>query len=355
MAASPPRPASRAPQLPDYTSPEVAADGRVTLRYYHETARNVWCEAEWNDWAPVPLRRGPDALWTCTSEPVAPDIYEYNLFADGARVIDYQNPATKNRFTFFAHVPGPEPAIYDARPVPHGTVHRHWYHSAVTGTARRIHVYTPPGYEAETARRYPLLFLLHGAGDDDEGWTRTGRANFILDYLVAEGRARPMVVAMPDGHVFGTKWKEDRATKLRAFVADFYEHLMPEVERLYRVSHERNERAMAGLSMGGGQAICAGLTRPRMFGAFGLFSSGLWPEVTPMLQAALPELRENPPATLWVGIGRRDFLYGHCMLLRETLEAAGIPFTYYEDDTAHSWRTWRDYLQRFAPLLFREP
>jgi enterochelin esterase family protein len=317
----------------------------------------VWCEAEWNDWAPVELQRDPSGIWECISWPQASEIYEYNLFADGARVIDYKNPATKNQFTSLVHVPGPGPAIFEARQVPHGTVHVHWYHSAITGAPRRMHVYTPPGYETDTAHRYPVLYLLHGAGDDDEGWTRVGRANFILDNLLSEGRVRPMVVAMPDGHILGTgaNWKENRGAKLRAFAADFFECLMPEVERLYRAGGGRKERAMAGLSMGGGQTICTGMARPGDFGAIGLFSSGLWPEVTPLLEKALPELREQPPELLWIGMGRRDFLYDHCGELRRMLMAAGIPFTYHEDDTTHSWRTWRDYLQRFAPLLFREP
>jgi enterochelin esterase family protein len=355
MHASSPKPASQAQQVPDYISPEVAADGSVTLRYYHPSAREVWCEAEWSDWTPIPLRRDGGGLWSCLCDPIAPDIYEYNLFADGARVIDYQNPFTKNRFTALVEVPGPQHAPYAIQEVPHGTVHLHWYQSAITGAPRRMHVYTPPGYETDTARRYPVLYLLHGAGDDDEGWIRVGRANFILDNLIAQGQARPMVVAMPNGHLFGTNWKESRGTKLRAFAADFYEHVMPEVERLYRVGGGRKERAMAGLSMGGGQTVSTGMTRPGTFGAFGLFSSGLWPEVTPLLEAALPALRENLPGVLWIGIGRRDFLYGHCEMLRRTLTVAGVPFTAYEDETGHSWRTWRDYLERFAPLLFREP
>lgn len=347
------RPASRAPQVPDYLSPEVAPDGRVTIRYFHPAAKRVWCEGEWSDWEPMAMRTDENGMWACATEPLAADIYEYSLFADGARVIDYQNPACKNRFTFFAHVPGS--GLHEAREVPHGTVHVHWYHSAVTGTPRRMHVYTPPGYEGAALEQYPALYLLHGAGDDDEGWVRTGRANFILDNLLAEGRVRPMVVAMPDGHVLGTNWKERRGTKVRAFTADFYQYAMPEVERCYRVGKEPKDRAMAGLSMGGGQTISTGMTRPGMFSAFGLFSSGLWPEVTPLLEEALPALRENPPGVLWVGIGRRDFLFDHCSLLRRTLEAAGVPFIYHEDDTAHSWRAWRDYLGRFAPLLFRGP
>jgi enterochelin esterase family protein len=354
MAAPSPKPASQAPQIPEYLSPEVAADGRVTIRYYYPTAGKVWCEAEWNDWAPIPLRPEGGGLWS-VSVLLEPGIYEYNLFVNGARVIDYQNPVTKNRFTSLVEVPGPQPALYDLRDVPHGTVHVHWYHSAVAGGPRRMHVYTPPGYETDTSRRYPVLYLLHGAGDDDEGWIRIGRANLILDNLLAEGRVRPMVVAMPYGHLFGTNWKEARGTKLRAFAADFYEHAMPGVERLYRAGGERNQRAMAGLSMGGGQTISTGMTRPGTFSAFGLFSSGLWPEVTPRLEEALPALRENPPEVLWIGIGRRDFLYDRCTMLRRTLAVAKVPFISYEDETAHSWRTWRDYLERFAPLLFHGP
>lgn len=343
-------------QAPDYRSPEVTPDRRVIIRYLHPAARSVRCEAEWNDWNRVALGRGHDGLWSCTSQPLAPDIYEYNLFSDGARVLDPQNPFTKNRFTSLVHIPGAEPAIFESRPdVPHGAVHIHWYHSVITGAARRMHVYTPPGYETDTGRGYPVLYLLHGAGETDSGWTRIGRANFILDNLIAQGRARPMILAMPHGHIFGTNWKEDRGTKIRAFAADFFEHIMPSVERLYRVVPNRAHRAMAGLSMGGGQTIATGLARPATFSAFGLFSSGLWPELSPILEAALPDLRQDPPALLWVGIGRRDFLYNHCALLRQTLDSAAISHTYHEDDSTHSWRTWRGYLERFAPLIFPNP
>lgn len=347
------QPASQAPSVPDYVSPQVAEDGRVTIRYYHPGAKKVWCEGEWCGGAPQAMLMDRDGLWSCTTEPLAPDIYEYSLFADGARAVDYQNTAMKNRFTHFAQVPGAR--AHEEKGVPHGTVHVHRYHSAVTGSMRRMHVYTPPGYERELAAPYPVLYLLHGAGDDDGSWIRTGRLNFILDNLVAEGRARPMIVAMPDGHVFGTNWKEGREAKLRAFAADFHDHALPLVERLYRVGVQREHRAMAGLSMGGGQTISTGMTRPAQFGAFGLFSSGLWPEVTPLVEKALPDLRANAPAVLWIGIGRRDFLFGHCATLRRMLEGARVPYLYHEDDTTHSWRTWRDYLERFAPLLFRQP
>jgi enterochelin esterase family protein len=354
MATLASKSASRAPQVPDYLSPEVASDGSVTIRYYHPWARAVWCEADWNNWQPIAMQRDAEGLWSCVAGPLEPDIYEYCLFADGARVIDYQNPATKNRFTSFLEIP-PSHSSHNSPDVPHGATHIHWHHSAVTGTARRMHVYTPPGYEAALDRRYPVLYLFHGAGDDDEAWVRTGRVNFILDNLLAAGRAQPMIVAMPDGHLLGRDWKENRGTKVRAFTAEFYEYVLPQVERLYRVSTGPGDRAMAGLSMGGGQTLATGLTRPSLFSAFGLFSSGLWPEVTPLLEEALPQLRAAPPAVLWIGIGRRDFLYGHCAALTRRLEVAGIPFTYHEDDTAHSWRTWRDYLERFAPLLFRGP
>ena len=234
-----------------------------------------------------------------------------------------------------------------------GTTHEHWYPSVVTGEQRRLRVYTPPGYETDSAPAYPVLYLLHGMGGDVDAWLREGRANFIMDTLLAEGRARPMLIAMPDGHFFGTDWKERRGTKIRAFNAELYQSVIPEVERLYRVGRAAKDRALAGLSMGGGQTISAGMTRPEMFRAFGIFSAGLWPEVTPLLEAALPQLRATPPAPLWIGIGRNDPLYGHCVMLRRMLEVAGIPFTYHEDDTGHTWDAWRDYLERFAPLLFQ--
>jgi len=352
MAASPLKSASRAPEIPEYRSPEVAPDGRVTVRYYHPAAREVSCEWDWKNWAPTPMQRDAAGLWSCTTEPLPPDIYEYSLFADGARVIDYQNPSSKNRFAFFAHVPGGR--IFEPRGAPHGTVHTHWYRSPVTGGPRRMHVYTPPGYEAG-GEPLPALYLLHGAGDDDETWVRTGRMNFIMDNLLAEGRARPTVVVMPDGHILGANWKEDREAKIRAFAEEFHRAVIPEAERLYRIAAGPKLRAMAGLSMGGGQTLAVGMTRPEMFGAFGLFSSGLWPEITPMIEAALPQLRAHAPDPLWIGIGRRDFLYEHCALLRRTLDQGGVQYGCHEDDSTHCWRTWRDYLERFAPLLFRGP
>jgi enterochelin esterase family protein len=340
------------PQPPNYLSPEVSEDGKVTIRLHHPTAKAVWCEADWKDGEPMAMHRDSTGLWTCTTDPLAPDIYEYSLFADGARVIDTQNRAAKNGLTSLLHVPGPR--AHEARQVTHGTVHLHWYPSEVAGHDRRMHIYTPPGYETGLVREYPVLYLFHGAGDDDSAWTQVGRLNFIMDNLIAEGRVRPMVVAMPDGHVLGRNWKEDRGTKLRAFTAEFYQHILPQAEAFYRVRRESPARAMAGLSMGGGQTISTGLTRPGMFSAFGIFSAGLWPEVTPLLEEAMLDLAQNPPETLWIAIGRKDFVFEHCAQLRTAITAGNVPFTYHEDDSSHTWRAWRDYLERFAPLLFRD-
>src|SRR5271170_88160 len=161
MAITPP---SRALEVPDYLSPEVTPDGRVIIRYYHPAARAVWCKADWNDWEPVAMRADAGGIWSYTSEQLPPDLYEYSIIADGALVVDYKNPATKNRFSSFVHVPGSR--LLEPGDAAHGAVHLHWYHSDVTGTVRRMHVYTPPGYGADAAQ-YPVLYLLHGAGDDD--------------------------------------------------------------------------------------------------------------------------------------------------------------------------------------------
>jgi enterochelin esterase-like enzyme len=351
MATPLPKPGSRAPVVPEYRSPEVGDDRRVTIRYYHPDAKEVWCEGEWSAWNPLPLRPGAGGLWSCTTGPLAPGLYEYSLFADGARVVDYHNAATKNRFAQLVEVPGR--GADEMTEVPHGEMHIHWYHSTVSGGTRRIHIYTPPGYDA--AREYPVLYLLHGSGDDDESWMRIGRGNFIMDNLLALGRAVPMIVAMPDGHPLGPNWKDQRARKVAAFATELHDHVIPLVEGRYPAGKSAKRRAMAGLSMGGGQTIAAGLPRPDVFSAFGLFSSGLWPEITPLLEPALPALAANPPSLLWIGIGTGDFLYGHCATLRRVLEAARVPFAYHEDGTGHAWSTWRDYLERFVPLLFRHP
>ena len=340
--------------IPDYHSPGVDADGRVTLRYFHPGAQAVWYQAEWNANAPAPLHRQESGIWSATSDPLPPDIYEYSLFVDGIPAADLRNPWGRHRFASLVQVTGLSPAAYDLQDVPHGATHVHWYHSSATGDTRRVHVYTPPGYEL-TSTRYPVLYLLHGSGDDDATWIETGRLPWMVDNLIAEGRALPMLVVMPYGHAGGKIWKEDRTKKIALFSQDLHECVLPLIEERYRTLPGAENRAMAGLSMGGGQTICAGLTRPDLFQDFGIFSAGVWPEVDPLLTSALGALRAAPPKVLWIGMGRRDFLYPRCTLLRERLAAAGVPFDYYEDESTHSWRAWRDYLPSLRAAALSRP
>lgn len=341
-------------EIPDYTSPEVDAESRVTVRYFQPRAQTLWLQAEWNDLQPAAMHRDAAGLWSITSQRLKPEIYEYSLFADGVPVADGRNPWARHVFASLVQIRGVGPAAWDLREVPHGSTHTHWYASGATGETRRLHVYTPPGYE-EGTERYPVLYLLHGSGDDDASWIQTGRVHWMLDNLIAQGEAVPMIVAMPYGHAGGKVWKEDRARKIALFSADFHEAVIPFVEGRYRTRQEAPNRAMAGLSMGGGQTICAGLTRPDLFKAFGIFSAGLWPEAAPFLRPALGALRACLPSVLWIGIGRRDFLYPRCQELRRELAEAGVPFQYHEDGSSHTWQPWRDYFLRFARLLFRTP
>src|SRR3982751_2718154 len=287
--------AAQRPQAPRFTSPEVATDRRITFRLYAPQAQAVRLAAgdipgTQGAGAPAPVK-GENRVWEVTVGPVEPGAYRYTFNVDGVATIDPPNPSTSesnNNTWSLVAVPGSD--LWDTRDVPHGAVAAVTYKSSALGRFRRMHVYTPPGYELGR-ETYPVFYLLHGAGDSDDSWGTVGRAGFILDNLIATKQARPMVVVMPAGHTPGVTGSAVGRTATENFVNDFVGDVMPYVESHYRVLKDRSNTAIAGLSMGGTQTLAVSVPRLERFGYIGVFSSGLigaFPQLAAAARGAAP-------------------------------------------------------------------
>ena len=356
---SPPPP----PPPPPVRSPEVHADGRVTFRFRAPNAKQVSLTREGA--APQAMQRSEDGIWTVTVGPLEPDFYGYAFEADGVSLLDPVNPLLKPNLLHtqnMVHVPGPPSLPWEVRPVPRGAVHRHFYRSAVVGDDRDFYVYTPPGYSAGGQDRYPVLYLLHGFSDDASGWTAVGRAHVILDGLIAEQRARRMLVVMPLGYgapefvARGFGVFRDAALRRRnydRFREALLTEVVPEVERTYRGAADRESRAVAGLSMGGTESLVVGLNELERFAWIGAFSSG---GLSEDFAADFPGLDAKANARLrllWIGCGTEDRLLDVNRRLRQWLQARDVEHTAVETPGGHTWMVWRRYLATFVPLLFR--
>ncbi len=361
---SPPVPAFRPSPNDTLISPEVSPDRQITLRLYAPNAKAVRVRGEWITGSAemmkgVELQRADDGVWSASVGPVAPGVYRYSFLVDGMRVADPRNPAASQSLRFvqsMVAVPGLD--YQDVREVPHGSVASVWYHSKALGTLRRMHVYTPPGYDADN-KRYPVFYLLHGAGDSDHSWSTVGHAGFILDNLIAAGRARPMIVVMPAGHTTKTfVFGDPKGLDTALFEKDFLEDVMPLVESRYRVRAGRQHRAIAGLSMGGMQTLNIALTNLSKFAYIGVFSSGLFAQFREPFEKRHAAQLDNAQAkkglkVFWFATGKQDFLLRETHATVEMLKRHGFSPDYRETGGAHSWENWRDYLNEFAPKLFR--
>lgn len=373
-AAPPPR--FPMPQGPRVTSPEVAADGRVTFRILAPKAQSVRLLGDVPSDGPAApmqppagraLTQGAEGVWEVTV-PLAPGAWRYNFNVDGVSVIDPRNPSTSesNENTWsLVHVPGAD--FMDTKPVPHGGVAAVTYYSTALKRFRRMHVYTPPGYETST-ERYPVFYLLHGAFDCDDSWWTVGRAGFILDNLIAAGKAKPMIVVMPAGHTGPFTFNPGAPRPpVDEFTADFKADVVPHVEKTYRVLAGRQSRAIAGLSMGGAQTLGIAIPDLDKYAYFGVFSSGVF-GITgggPMPMPPGPGFEEQHAKMLddpalkkglkvaWFATGKDDFLIETSRATVAMLKKHGFDVTFKETAGAHTWTNWREYLNEFAPLLFR--
>ncbi|HEY3835623.1 MAG TPA: alpha/beta hydrolase-fold protein [Bryobacteraceae bacterium] len=341
-------------------SPEIAADRMVTFRVLAPAALEVTLTGEFMKGS-KPLVKDDHGLWSVTVGPIEPEIYNYNLTIDGVRTLDPNNPNVKSGSTpstiqSILEVRGPHPAFYDAQSVPHGEIRTHWYDSKSLQTTRRLTVYTPPGYDRAAGTQYPVLYLFHGANADETAWTRLGHVNLILDNLLAAGKSKPFLVVMPFGYgVPPGSGPAAPGANTAAFSRDLLEDVIPFMESHYRAYRDREHRAIAGLSMGGGESLAIGLNHLELFAYVGAFSAGIR---TNEFQSNYGKFVGDPKTAnqklrlLWIGCGSDDSLFPASESLGKMLDDAGIKHVFHKSGGAHTWINWRQYLDTFAPLLF---
>ena len=357
--------AMRAPLV---VSPEVADDHSVTFRVLSEKANEVTLNGSWMGFGTtVPLTKGAQGVWSVTIDPLPSSMYHYNFFIDGVAAIDPTNSQALRDGTRYASllmVPGEESAVFQLNDTPHGNISQVWYESPTLDVDRRMYVYTPPGYDSGKDS-YPVLYLLHGAGGDEDAWTALGRANLILDNLIASGKSKPMIVVMTNGNAWQTSTlrnipgqpvptRETRAQYQGKFEKSLVEDVVPYIEKNYRVKADKDHRALAGLSMGGGHTITASINYPGTFGYIGVFSSGIFDADADMaeMEKKFLALKNSGVTKYWVACGKDDFVMESNKRLLAMLDKTGFEHEYFENEGGHTWANWRTYLSMFAPMLF---
>ena len=389
-ARQPPAQAGRGrggPAGPVVVSPLVNPDRSVTLRLFAPKATEVIVTGELATASPPKvMTKGDDGIWTATLGPVPPDVYTYAFNVDGVNTTDPRNPWVKlvssTGLASQVEVPGDGLQFWDSKPVPHGLVQIMTYESKAIGATRQAYVYTPPGYIRGNTR-YPVLYLLHGGGDLDPGWAMTGRAHIIMDNLLAEKKAKPMIVVMPlargggslglgpsglspglsgpgtpaqgGGRGAGAPPAPEGPAALQPFARDFFDDLMPAVEKTFRVSARPQDRAIGGLSAGGAATINTAFSRPDLFRYVIIMSAGGGQN----LEVSYPKFFGNSAAAakqmslIWLGVGDEDFALNGTKAIDEVLTKHGVKHTFKITPGRHEWRLWRPHLHEFAQLLFQ--
>jgi enterochelin esterase-like enzyme len=361
------------PRPPQFVSPEVSAEKKITVRVHAPKAEKVMLSS--SDLPGIgpgaEMKKAENDVWEATVGPVASGAYRYNFNVDGLSVIDPRNPSTSesNANTWsLVYVPGSD--AWDTKDVPHGAVAQVTYQSKTLKRPRRMHVYTPPGYEKGEGK-YPVFYLLHGAFDCDASWTTVGRAGFILDNLIAAGKAQPMIVVMPAGHTgpfrFGPPGDNSFQRQMDEFVEDFTKDVKPYVESNYRVKADRANRAIAGLSMGGAQTLSIAFGHLDEFAYVGVYSSGIFgiaggfngsapsTEWEDSHKTALDDAALKKGLSLvWFGCGKEDFLVKTSTATVDMLKKHGFDVVSRDSEGGHTWINWREYLNEFAPKLFAQ-
>lgn len=361
----------------EIVSPEIHADYSVTFRVKAEKAETVKLTGDWmpaEGWVPgsVTMEQDENGLWTYTTAVLEPELYGYVFMIDGVRTNDPNNAFVSRDISTITNIlliPGAQADLYRVNDVAHGSVTRRWYSSPGLEMNRRITIYTPPGYE-DSEVVYPVLYLLHGAGGDEEAWMELGRCAQIMDNLIAQGKAEPMIVVMPNGNVsqqaapgegkrgyYKPQFME-KGTMNGAYEGAFMD-IVSFVETSYRVKGDKAHRAIAGLSMGGFHSLHISRYYPNTFDYVGLFSPAILPsqnvssEIYNDIDASLKIQMENAYKLYWIGIGKTDFLHKNVTAYRDKLENMGMPHTFVESEGGHIWKNWRVYLSEFVPQLFR--
>jgi len=346
-------------------SPEVHPNRTVTFRLKAPSATGVVVRCEGQIW---PMRSDTQGVWSVTTAPLEPDIYSYSFLVDDLRINDPANPFLKYSLIDTesqVHVPGPLTLPWEINNVPHGVIHRHHYRSTIIGDERDLLVYTPPGYNPAARKNYPVLYLLHGFSDAEGAWIDVGRANVILDNLIARKQAKPMIVVMPLG--YGNKeiltygwlgfrmpgWAEIRNDSFTKFHDSLFDEIILIVEKNYHVSTDRAARAIAGLSMGGEQSLLFGLGAPDRFAWIGAFSSGGLDTDFDKKFSNVNEQADGRFRLIWMACGKDDKLFDSNQKFSQWLTTKGIVHTWVETPGRHSFLVWRRCLAEFAPRLFQ--
>lgn len=396
-AAAPqvPAAAARPAQGPRVVSPEILPDKRVTFRLLAPKAGSVVLNGNWDQGTNIPMTKDDLGVWSVTVGPLGEQLWGYSFSADGLKVMDPGNGEYQRdgqRYDNLLMIEGPASAAWTFNPgIPHGTMSAVWYPSTILKQpGRRMYVYTPPGYETSTLK-YPVFYLLHGGGGDEDAWTTMGRANIILDNLIAAGKAKPMIVVMPNGNatqIVSQGYAYGPTPPARAVVAPApppvqavqggivpprpgaatpvarppqvyegsYPHslvaeIVPFIERHYRVLPGAQNRAIAGLSMGGGHTVMATNNNPATFGWIGVWSAG--GQDTPEFAAALGQIKAAGVKHYWIGTGTTDFALKGSETLKAVAERVGLPMSYHTSPGAHFWFIWRVFLRDYSSIIFR--
>jgi enterochelin esterase-like enzyme len=354
------------------TSPEVASDRRVTFRLRAPNAKVVTVSGDFG--TDAEMAKSSDGVWSVTVGPLAPEMYVYFFIVDGVRLTDPSNPQVKIGYvttttTSLVTVPGDGPAFYDVQDVAHGEIRTLLYKSRSNKVTRELTVYVPPGYDQARNRRYPVLYLLHGFANDHQSWHRYGRANDILDNLLAQKKIEPFLVVMPlgyggasaNGDGTGVPPTGDVRGDASLYERDLLEDIIPMVERTFRTIADRKHRAIVGFSMGGGQAARFGLRHLETFSQVGIMSAGMGgggagggSSAELLAPLAADSAKANKLIDLlWIACGKEDAALKGATTLHQALDQAGIEHTFLETEGAHHWRVWRRYLRDLSPLLFK--
>ena len=354
-------------------SPEIHENNTVTFRLRAPKAVKVQVTGDFLSTGVADLVENKEGVWEYTTpEPLKPELYGYTFLVDGLKINDPSNVFMIRDVSTVTNVfiiGGERADLYKVNDVPHGTVSKVWYDSPTAGFDRRLTVYTPAGYET-SGKRYPVFYLLHGMGGDENAWSELGRATQILDNLIAQGKAEPMIMVMTNGNLAmeaapgESSWGYVPPTfQLPKTMEGSFETHFPEVvkfiDKHYRTKANKKSRAIAGLSMGGFHSLHISKQYPDMFNYVGLFSAAIMPgknATSPIyenMEGKLATQFAKKPALYWIAIGKTDFLYKANVEYRKLLDEKGYPYEYFENEDGHIWRNWRIYLTEFTPKLFK--
>ncbi|MHC4130971.1 MAG: esterase [Planctomycetota bacterium] len=337
-------------------SPEVHPDRTVTFRYNAPDAEEVVVHTQFTEGLQK-MEKDEKGVWSVTLGPAEPEIYVYGFEVDGIEVAD---PVSRHVLVnawptrSIVEIPGDGPMYYDQRPVPHGKIEMRWFKSKTFGVNRKFYVYTPPGYE-KNEKKYPVVYLLHGGGGYEFIWTEMGRVNLVMDNLIADGKAEPMIIVMPYGHTPRISGENYRSVRIQRFEKFFLNDLMPYVEANYRTAKGRENRAIAGLSMGGSQTLNIGIKHLDKFSSFGVFSNGIGDlDEYKKTHGEQLKLMNEKADVFWLACGTDDFLFVRYENTIEFLKENDIEHTANTTGGAHTWLNWRKYYYKFAQLIFKK-